>query len=113
MTLGCPNGRSIHNQTSEDAQQVLTDTCSDEEGDDWLTPEGAINEEAEVIIDMGCPTKVHGLHMKNVKMERGGTNQFTIFQSTSSEGPWVSILKDVLPALESPGCGLLHTFNTE
>ena len=113
MTLACPKGRSIYNHTSEEAQHILTDKCSDEDGDEWLTPEGAINEEAEIIIDMGCVTKVHGLQMKNIKMEQGGTNQFTIFQSTSSEGPWVSILQDILPSPESPGCGLLHTFNTE
>ena len=113
LLLACPKGRSIYNQTSDDANKILTDNCSEEDGDEWLAPEGAFNEDAEIIIDMGCATKVHGIQMKNVKMEDGGTKQFTVFQSTSPSGPWDAILSDELKPADNSDCAVMQTFNTE
>ena len=110
-TLGCPNSHVV--QTNGSDGKILTDNCSDEDGDDWLAPEGAINEDATVIISLGCPKKIHGLQMKNLKMEQGGTKQFTIMLSNSPEGPWESILVDELQEQETPGCGSMLTFNLE
>ena len=110
---GCPKGRSIYNQTSDDANRILTDNCSEEDGDAWLANEGAFGEDAEIIIDMGCATKVHGLQMKNLKVEEGGTKQFSVFQSVSPDGPWDSILSDELQPAENFECGIMQTFNTE
>ena len=113
MISACPKSRSVYNETSEDAQKILTDNCTDEDGDEWLAPEGAFNEDAEIIIDMGCSTKVHGLQMKNLKMEQGGTKGFKVFQSDTPDGPWDSILTDELPATDNLDCSRMQNFNTE
>ena len=51
--------------------------------------------------------------MKNVKVEEGGTKQFSVFQSDSPDGPWATILSDELQPTENIDCGVMQTFNTE
>ena len=108
---GCPYGHVVHNHTSETAHNILTDNCSDEDGDDWLVPKGSNGTDAEVIIDMGCMKKVKGLHMKNIKKEQGGTKNFTIFVSKDMEGPWEAVLTTDFPEQESFGCALMQNFD--
>ena len=74
--------------------------------------EGAANEDAEIIIDLGCPKKVHGLQIKNSNTDDGGTKSFTIYLSYNSNGPWSEILVSQLPKTESK-CGEMKTFNLE
>ena len=90
---------------------ILTDECSDEDSNEWLAPEESVDDEAEIIIDMGCLKKLKGLQMKNMKREHGGTKQFTIFLSESHDGPWDSVLTDELSEQVTDGCGLMQTFN--
>ena len=90
---------------------ILTDECSNEDSNEWLAPEESVDDEAEIIIDMGCLKKLKGLQMKNMKREHGGTKQFTIFLSESHDGPWDSVLTDELSEQVTDGCGLMQTFN--
>jgi hypothetical protein len=108
---GCPNSHVVHNQTSETDMDILTDVCRDEDSNEWLAPEEAVDDEAEIIIDMGCLKKLKGLQMKNIQRDHGGTKQFTIFLSEFHDGPWESVLTEELPEQVTDGCGLMQTFN--
>lgn len=108
---GCPNGHVVHNDTDEVLGKVLTDNCNDDDGDDWLVPNGTNNTDAELIIDLGCTKKIKGLQMKNIKKEDGGTKNFTIFLSESAEGPWKPILTVDFPEQDAYGCAALETFD--
>ena len=110
---GCPHGHTVLNHTSETATNILTDNCSDENGDEWLVPQGTNGTEAEVTIDLGCMKKVKGLQMKNIKKEHGGTKTFTIFLSEYQDGPWESILTTEFPEQETVGCAVIQNFDLE
>ena len=111
MWSGCPAGHNIHNQTSEADENILTDSCSEEDDNHWLAPQEAVNDDAEIIIDMGCLKKIKGLQMKNLKKEHGGTKRFTILLSEFQGGPWKSIWTDELTEQHLTGCGLIQSFN--
>ena len=53
----------------------------------WNAPEGALDDDAEIVIDMKCPIK-----MKELELINGGgdfsTNRFSLFGSHNSTGPW-------------------------
>ena len=107
IVSGCPNGHVVVNgDTNKD---VLTDNCNEEDGNKWLSEEGAIDADAEVIIDMGCVKTVRGLQMKNIKRNQGGTKIFTIYVSESIEGPWKEIFTDKFPEQTTDGCGQMKT----
>lgn len=86
--LGCPHGHVIHNQTIETAQNILADSCSEGEDDNWIVRDGTNNTDAEVIIDMGWENKIKGLQMTNIKKEQGSTKKFSVFLSESLDDPW-------------------------
>ena len=91
------------NNTSHD---ILTDNCDNE----WLAPEGAIEEAAEIIINMGCVKTPKALHMKNINSVYGGTKGFIIFVSESIDGPWIEAYKDEFPEPEKEGCQSIKHF---
>ena len=113
--LGCPKEHSIINETKNtNASSILTDSCSPENEDAWFASEEAVEEDAEIILDLGCIKNVYGLHMKNLNVEKGGTKVFRIFLSEySPEGPWNLILTDEFLEESKPGCATLKTFNLE
>ena len=88
-------------------QDILTDDCDKE----WLAPEGAVDETAEVIINMGCIKTPKGLHMKNIKRAKGGTKGFIIYVSESIDGPWVESYKDEFPEQDKDGCQSVKNFD--
>ena len=107
---GCPKSHIIHNQTMDSEQNILSDECKDDDENHWLAEEDAINDDAEIIIDMGCMKRVKGLQMKNIKRVYGGTKQFTVFLSEFHDGPWESILTDEFQEESPEGCGRMHLF---
>ena len=108
IVSGCPNGHVVLNADKD--QDILTDNCNDEDGIEWLAEEGAIDSDAEVVIDMGCVKTVKGLQMKNIKRNQGGTKIFTIFVSESIEGPWKEIFTDKFSEQTTDGCGPMNSF---
>ena len=78
-----------------------------------MVPEGSINSDAEVIIDLGCPKKLKGLQMKNLKKEHGGTKNFTAFLSESVDGPWEPVLTTDFPEEDRTGCAVMQYFDLE
>ena len=105
---GCPNGHYVVptelNNTSHD---ILTDNCDNE----WLAPEGAVDEAAEIIINLGCVKSPKGLHLKNIDRAQGGTKGFTIFLSENIDGPWIETYKDEFPEQEVDGCQPVKPFD--
>ena len=66
---------------------VLADTCVDGQKDDnWAALAGAVNEEAELILSLGCPQNVKIIQIKNLERNLGGTEQFSIFVSEYNSG---------------------------
>jgi hypothetical protein len=108
---GCPNGHVVNNDTDGTAHKILTDKCSEIDGDDWLVRNGTNNTDAEIIIDLGCTKKIKGIQMKNIKKEQGGTKNFTVFLSESSDGPWIPVLTKDFPEQETFGCAPMQTFD--
>ena len=109
MLTGCPKSHGVHNQTSDSDQNILTDNCTEGYDDEWLAEEEAVDNDAEIIVDMGCLKKIRGLQMKNINKKQGGTKQFTIFLSEFPDGPWESILSDKFPEETLEGCGSMQT----
>ena len=102
---------AVHNQTIEKAENILTDNCNEEDGDEWIVPEATNNTEAEIIINMGCMKRPKGLQMKNIKKAEGGTKHFTILLSDSPSGPWKPVLKDKFSEHEGTGCEPMQSFD--
>ena len=99
---------------SEAAENILTDNCSDDDGDHWLVPAEATNTtEAEIIINLGCMKIIKGLIIKNIKKDQGGTKMFTIHLAPSIEGPWTLILTDELKEQERYGCAPAQVLDLE
>ena len=111
ISSGCPRSHIIHNQTMDSEQNILTDYCSTNDDNHWLADEGAVNDDAEIVIDMGCLKKMKGLQMKNIKKLHGGTKQFTIFLSEFHDGPWESTLVEEFEEEVTEDCGRMHIFS--
>ena len=58
ISSGCPRSHIIHNQTMDSEQNILTDYCNANDDNHWLADEGAVNDDAEIVIDMGCLKKI-------------------------------------------------------
>ena len=104
---GCPNGHFVvQNDMNDTSQNILTDDCNKE----WLAPEGAVGEDAEVIINMGCIKIPRVLQMKNIQRPHGGTKGFTIYVSERIEGPWKKAFEEEFPEEETGGCQPMINF---
>ena len=110
---GCPNSHVVYNDTGGVADSILTDNCDDEANSDWLVPRGINNTDTEIIINFGCMKNIKGLKLKNIKKEKGGTKNFTVFLSNSKDGPWKPVLSEQFPELEDYGCAPMKTFDLE
>ena len=86
------------------------DRCNSQQGTEWLAPKGAIDSDAEIIIDIGCIRSMFSIYMKNLKKRNEGTKAFTLFLSEYEEGPWKNIFTGQFPRPEGDSCGPLHTF---
>ena len=74
--------------TSKSSEEInIFDECSQEE---WNATEGALGNEAEIVIDLKCPIK-----LKEIQITNGigdfSTKGFSFFGSQSSLGPWKTI----------------------
>ena len=65
----------------------IFDECSDKV---WNAPEGAVGEDAEIVIDMKCPIKLLQIQLKN-GVGDFSTRDFSVFGSHSSSGPWSKV----------------------
>ena len=106
MLSGCPKGHVVVNATTA----VLTDNCDGR--NDWLVPKDVeLNSDPEIIIFLGCMKMLKGLQMKNIKKEQGGTKDFTIFLSESSDGPWIKVFEDMFQEQQTFGCAPMERFD--
>jgi hypothetical protein len=53
----------------------------------WNAAEGAVEEDAEIVIDMKCPIKLQEIQIMN-GVGDFSTKRFTVFGSGDSRGPW-------------------------
>ena len=83
---------------------VLIDDCNDEASGSWFAPEGATDENAELILNLGCIQHANVIQMKNLGMNQGGTEKFTIFMSEYLYGPWNVVLTGNLKQTLKSGC---------
>ena len=63
---------------------TILDEC---QNDGWNAPEGATGDDAEMVIDMGCPIKLQDISLIN-GVGKFSTKQFSVFASINSLGPW-------------------------
>ena len=81
--------------SSTSVEDVLHDNCN-EGGNGWIAPSNAVDEEAELVIDLGCYQRIISVQMKNLKKEIGGTNAFSLYIGTQPTGPWELITSGTL-----------------
>ena len=72
----------IGNTNTEGA--TILDGCQNE---GWKAPEGATGDDAEIVIDMGCPIKLQDISLIN-GVGDFSTKQFSLFASDKTVGPW-------------------------
>ena len=70
----------------------IFEECS---GGVWNAAEGAIEDEAELVIDMGCPLMLEEIQIIN-GLGDFSTKSFTVFGSQDSNGPWIQLYVGVL-----------------
>ena len=63
---------------------TILDECQNE---GWNAPEGATGDDAEMVIDMGCPIKLQDISLIN-GIGDFRTKQFSVFASINTVGPW-------------------------
>lgn len=66
----------------------------------WVTANGKTGEDANLYMNFACSITINGFRLKNTHnydSRDRGTNQFKIFTSTLSSGPWDEILSNNLP----------------
>ena len=74
--------------TSKSSEEInIFDECSQEE---WNATEGALGNNAEIVIDLKCPIKLQEIQITN-GIGDFSTKGFSIFGSQSSLGPWKRI----------------------
>ena len=87
---GCPHPTTIaiaHSQNNDTLNDVLHDKCEEDEGQ-WIAPEGAVDDDASLILNLGCPQKITSVLIKNLRSDLGGTKEFSIYIGNNLVGPW-------------------------
>ena len=68
---GCPNElQVVHIDTassSTNIEDVLHDNCN-EDNSGWIAPKNAVDEEAELVINLGCFQRIISVQMKNLNV---------------------------------------------
>ena len=84
---GCPNAVTVVHADSDNnadiKDNVLHDNC-----DEWIAPEGTIDNDAELILHLGCHKKITSFQIRNMRSDLGGTKSFSLFIGNSLSGPW-------------------------
>ena len=70
----------------------ILEECS---GYAWSADEGSSGKDAEIIVDIGCPTKLEEIQILN-GVGDFSTKEFSVFGALSSNGPWKRIYKGEL-----------------
>ena len=66
---GCPHPTTIayaDSQNNDTLNDVLHDKCEDDDGQ-WIAPEGAVDDDATLILNMGCPQRIWEVKLKGQK----------------------------------------------
>ena len=87
---GCPHPTTIAHadaQNNDTLYDVLHDNC-DEGGGQWVAPEGAVDDDAALILDLGCPQRITSVLIKNLRGDIGGTKEYTVYIAHDMAGPW-------------------------
>ena len=93
----CSSSKRVSSSSGTSNLGIFTDDCTD----GWTAPEGRTGSEAELIIDMGCRTKINTIEMRNLDTTQG-TRQFSIHISQTEDGPWDNLITGTLAQETSP-----------
>ena len=72
---------------------ITEESCSN---DYWKAPNGKTMEEAEIILDLKCPTRLETFSIMN-GFGNFGTNKFSLWGAREMEGPWTKLYTGELP----------------
>ena len=78
---------------------VLTEGTEVWGGNYWITPASATGSKAQLVVDLGCEKTVNGFYVRNThngKRRNRAMNEFIIFTSSTSSGPWDEVLRESL-----------------
>jgi hypothetical protein len=75
------------------ASENITASCNNEY---WRAPAGKTGEDAEIIIDLKCPTRLDSFSIMN-GFGDFGIKQYTMIGSQKLDGPWTELYSGELP----------------
>lgn len=87
---GCPHAATVAHAESQNDNNllgVLHDNC-DDDGGEWIAPNGAVDDDAALVLDIICPQKITTVLVKNLLAGQGGTKEYTIYIGSDLDGPW-------------------------
>ena len=73
-------------------RQNILEECTD---DVWSADEGSSGEDAEIIVDIGCPKKLEEIQILN-GIGDFSSKGFSVLGASGSNGPWKRIYKGEL-----------------
>ena len=82
---------SVARSSGTSGQSVLADDCTTA----WTVPGGVTGPNAQLIVDLGCSTKVENILLRNLETGRG-TKDFLLYVSVAEDGPWTLMLNGTL-----------------
>ena len=80
------------NHASSDSSDSIFDPCNNEH---WRAPDGKTGADAEIVVDMKCPTRLEKISIINGYGEFGAKD-FQLLGSRNADGPWTEIYKGKL-----------------
>ena len=97
LEITCPNKTEVLDSATleiiEEAMNITEESCSN---DYWKAPNGKTMEEAEIILDLKCPTRLETFSIMN-GFGNFGTKKFSLWGARESGGPWTKLYTGELP----------------
>ena len=97
LEITCPNKTEVLDSATleiiEEAMNITEESCSN---DYWKAPNGKTMEEAEIILDLKCPTRLETFSIMN-GFGNFGTNKFSLWGARELEGSWTKLYTGELP----------------
>ena len=95
LTIECVRSPEVLGSTGISAESVLADDCQGV----WEAPDGAVGDEAYLVIELSCTTQIGSVVIRN-PVEGKGTKQFSLHLSESDTGPWKELIIGELESLQ-------------
>ena len=94
--LDCPNATEVLSSPGHEVipeTENITTPCNN---DYWAAPEGKTGEEAEIIFDLKCSTRLDAFSIMN-GFGGFGIKKFSLLGSRYLGGPWTELYRGELP----------------